>query len=49
MPTETDVAVGPSILDQFRYAAGYVDKLFRGASLKSFRWSRPPGSSSSST
>jgi putative ABC transport system substrate-binding protein len=25
------MSFGPSILDQFRYAAGYVDKLFKGA------------------
>jgi putative ABC transport system substrate-binding protein len=27
----TLMSFGPSILDQFRYAAGYVDKLFKGA------------------
>ena len=27
----TLMSFGPSILDQFRYAASYVDKLFRGA------------------
>jgi putative ABC transport system substrate-binding protein len=26
------MSFGPSILDQFRYAASYVDKLFKGAS-----------------
>ena len=25
------MSFGPSILDQFRHAAGYVDKLFKGA------------------
>src|SRR5262245_58706091 len=25
------MSFGPSILDQFRYAAGYIDKLFKGA------------------
>jgi putative ABC transport system substrate-binding protein len=43
------MSFGPSILDQFRYAAGYVDKLFKGAKPEDLRLSRPLASSSSST